>query len=117
MIVFKYLGGAHNVHEVNGTGFQSCIFPAGSEASSKPLTTENDVITLATPGRKWYICSVGKHCEIGGQKLAITVLSGQWGPPAPAPSPSPFNSAKVITTPLFEVLMTAAITMGILLIA
>ncbi|EEF46461.1 hypothetical protein RCOM_1494350 [Ricinus communis] len=38
---------------------------------------------LATPGKKWYICGVGKHCEVGGQKLTITVQSE-----APAPSPS-----------------------------
>lgn len=69
--------GAHNVYKVNGTAFQQCSVPPPSEA----LTTGNDKITLATAGRKWYICGVGKHCD-NGMKLVITVLS-------PSPSPAP----------------------------
>ena len=38
------------------------------------LTSGSDVITLATPGKKWYICGVAEHCEAANQKLAITVL-------------------------------------------
>ncbi|KAF8403443.1 hypothetical protein HHK36_011547 [Tetracentron sinense] len=79
-LVFKYPVGGHNVFKVNGTGFKECIVPPANEA----LTTGNDVITLATPGNKWYICGVGKHCAYGGQKLSITVLV-EWSAPAPAP--------------------------------
>lgn len=57
------------MHKVNGTDFKKCSVPQGSDL---PLTTGNDVLTLATPGRKWYLCDVGKHCE-NGQKLFITV--------------------------------------------
>ncbi|KAF6173734.1 hypothetical protein GIB67_042902 [Kingdonia uniflora] len=54
----------------------------------KALTTGNDVITLATQGNKWYICGVGKYCEAGGMKLAITVYPAQaWTAPVPAPAP------------------------------
>ncbi|XP_034672449.1 stellacyanin-like [Vitis riparia] len=81
--VFKYTAGRHNVFKVNGTVFTNCTIPPPNEA----LTTGNDVITLATPGRKWYICGVNDHCANYGQKLAITVLE-EWAPPAPAPSPS-----------------------------
>ncbi|KAG8649862.1 blue copper protein-like [Manihot esculenta] len=73
-LVFQYYPGAHNVFKVNGTGFQNCIRPPATEA----LTTGNDTIVLATPGRKWYICGVGQHCE-KGMKLFLTVL-----PPATA---------------------------------
>ncbi|RVW11833.1 hypothetical protein CK203_085645 [Vitis vinifera] len=76
-------GGRHNVFKVNGTVFTNCTIPPPNEA----LTTGNDVITLATPGRKWYICGVNDHCANYGQKLAITVLE-EWASPAPAPSPS-----------------------------
>ncbi|KAH7514064.1 hypothetical protein FEM48_Zijuj11G0048900 [Ziziphus jujuba var. spinosa] len=69
-LIFKYTVGAHNVLRVDGNGFQQCAAPAGTEA----LATGNDVIMLSTPGRKWYICNVGQHCEAGKQKLAITVL-------------------------------------------
>ncbi|KAL6328005.1 hypothetical protein AAG906_031349 [Vitis piasezkii] len=80
-LVFKYTAGRHNVFKVNGTAFTNCTMPPGNEA----LTTGNDVITLATPGRKWYICGVNDHCANYGQKLAITVLEAS-ASPAPAPS-------------------------------
>ncbi|KAF5460771.1 hypothetical protein F2P56_020616 [Juglans regia] len=83
-LVFKYTENSHNVLKVNGTGFQDCVAPAGTEA----LTSGNDVITLATPGRKWYICGVSKHCEVGNQKLFITVLPQTLLSPASAPSPT-----------------------------
>ncbi|KAF5729919.1 putative Blue copper protein precursor [Tripterygium wilfordii] len=83
-LVFKYPEGAHNVHKVDVAGFQNCAAPAGSQA----LVSGNDVITLSSPGKKWYICGVGKHCEVGNQKLVITVLP-QVGTPASSPSPSP----------------------------
>ena len=53
--------------------------------ANEALTTGNDVITLAIPGRKWYICGVNDHCANYGQKLAITVLE-ELASPAPAPS-------------------------------
>ncbi|KAL6327932.1 hypothetical protein AAG906_031276 [Vitis piasezkii] len=81
-LVFKYTAGRHNVFKVNGTAFTNCTIPPANEA----LTTGNDVITLATPGRKWYICGVNDHCANYGQKLAITVLEA-WVSPASAPPP------------------------------
>ena len=56
-----------------------------------PLTTGNDVIPLSTPGNKWYICGVAKHCESGNQKLSITVLP-QLGSPETSPSSSPTST-------------------------
>ncbi|PWA75032.1 Cupredoxin [Artemisia annua] len=70
MALFKYAAGKHNVFSVNGNLFQQCSIPPTNEA----LTSGYDVITLATPGRKWYICGVGKHCESGGMKLFINVF-------------------------------------------
>eukprot|EP00257_Ricinus_communis_P025176 XP_025012590.1 stellacyanin-like [Ricinus communis] len=64
---------------IRRTAFHNCNIPPLDQA----LATGNDTIVLATPGKKWYICGVGKHCEVGGQKLTITVQSE-----APAPSPS-----------------------------
>lgn len=81
--VFSYPAGVHNVFKVNGTGFRECIKPALSEA----LTSGNDTIVLATPGRKWYICGVGQHCAAGNQKLFITV-----NPMAMSPSIAPSQS-------------------------
>ncbi|PSS04108.1 Uclacyanin 1 like [Actinidia chinensis var. chinensis] len=87
-LVFKYAQGAHNVLRVDGTAFQQCAAPA----TIQPLTTGNDVITLATPGPKWYICGVGKHCESGNMKFSITVLpqvESPASPPSDSPVPSP----------------------------
>ncbi|KAL6348920.1 hypothetical protein AAG906_033576 [Vitis piasezkii] len=83
---------AHNVFKVNGTAFQQCSIPPANEA----LTTGNDVITLATPGNKWYICGVAKHSALGNMKLPITVQP-QLGSlsPLPSPSPAPAPSAPV----------------------
>ncbi|KAL0324387.1 UNVERIFIED_CONTAM: protein TPX2 [Sesamum calycinum] len=85
-LIFQYGQGAHNVQRVNGTAFQQCMVPSPPEA----LTTGNDVITLATPGRKWYICGVGNHCA-SGMKLVINVASAE--APAMAPAPSTATSA------------------------
>ncbi|GFS34259.1 hypothetical protein Acr_00g0032990 [Actinidia rufa] len=91
-LIFNYPQGAHNVFKVDGTAFQQCAPPATSEA----LTSGSDVITLATPGRKWYICGVGKHCASGNMKLAITVLPPLESP-ASAPSAISPSSATGIT--------------------
>ncbi|ONI06834.1 hypothetical protein PRUPE_5G084200 [Prunus persica] len=87
-LVFNYPEGAHTVLKVNGTGFQQCAAPL----DSAPLTSGKDVINLATPGRKWYICGVGQHCELGNQKLLITVLPSS-SSSAPSPSHSSWPSA------------------------
>ncbi|KAK6251207.1 hypothetical protein SCA6_005212 [Theobroma cacao] len=87
-LVFKYASGVHNVLRVNGTEFQQCE----AAGNTVPLTTGNDVITLATPGRKWYICGVARHCAARNMKLNITVLA-QGDSPASAPTPSSPTSA------------------------
>ncbi|PSS23544.1 Uclacyanin 1 like [Actinidia chinensis var. chinensis] len=88
-LVFKYPVGVHNVFKVNGTGFQNCIKPPLSEA----LTSGNDTIILATPGRKWYICGVARHCAAASMKLFINVNADSPAPTmAPSPSPSPSQS-------------------------
>ncbi|KAF3448441.1 hypothetical protein FNV43_RR09154 [Rhamnella rubrinervis] len=95
-LVFKYKQGTDSVLRVNGTGFQQCEAPYGTQ----PLTSGNDVVILATPGRKWYISGVSDHCEFGNQKLAITVLPPWTFPPSlpPAPSPSEASTSQEATT-------------------
>nr|GEX24485.1 putative cupredoxin [Tanacetum cinerariifolium] len=86
---FKYASGSHNVVRVNGTGFQQCT----ATSSNGTLTSGRDVITLQTPGRKWYICGVAKHYELRNMKLVITALPEI----APAPIPSASNTLAVPT--------------------
>ncbi|OMO97330.1 Plastocyanin-like protein [Corchorus capsularis] len=82
-LVFKYTPGVHNVLRVNGTEFQACQ----AADNAVPLVTGNDVITLATAGRKWYICGVARHCATRNMKLNITVLD-QVASPTSAPGPN-----------------------------
>ncbi|GJV41388.1 basic blue protein-like protein [Tanacetum coccineum] len=66
-------------------GFQQCT----ATSSNGTLTSGRDVIALQTPGRKWYICGVAKHCELRNMKLVITVL------PQMSPAPSPSASSRL----------------------
>ncbi|KAK9135561.1 hypothetical protein Syun_014891 [Stephania yunnanensis] len=103
-LLFNYPAGKHNVFKVNGTQFKNCEIPPLNEA----LTSGKDVIPLAKPGKKWYICGVAKHCAEGGQKLVINVLPAV-GAPAPSPlSPAPPTSGSAKGT-LASGLMAAAL--------
>ncbi|CAI0432776.1 unnamed protein product [Linum tenue] len=68
-LVFKYPKCFHNVVKVNEYQFQKCSAPRGVKA----LATGNDVVELKTVGRNFYICSVGRNCADGCQKLVIDV--------------------------------------------
>lgn len=81
--VFKYTQGSHNVHRLSIVGdFQQCTTPETTN-----LISGNDVITLASPGKKWYACGVSDHCS-KGMKLAINVISDLQSP-SPAPGSDP----------------------------
>ncbi|KAK9068001.1 hypothetical protein SSX86_012112 [Deinandra increscens subsp. villosa] len=95
-LVFNYASGAHNVMKVNGTGFQQCI----TSSANGTLTSGRDVISLQTPGRKWYICGVAKHCELKNMKLVITVLP-QTSAPAPTPALSQYGSATLAVPTIY----------------
>ncbi|XP_057812414.1 blue copper protein 1a-like [Salvia miltiorrhiza] len=86
-LIFKYTQGSHNVQRLSNAGdFQGCTISAASPTGS-------DIITLASPGRKWYACGVSDHCS-KGMKLAINVISDLAPAPAPGSDPkSPGNSA------------------------
>ncbi|KAM7273541.1 hypothetical protein ACFE04_028205 [Oxalis oulophora] len=100
-LVFKYTAPNHNVLKVNGTGFKDCIKPPPSEA----LKTGNDKVTLATPGKKWYICGVSTHCADNNQKLVINVVD-PWAP-APAPSSPDTSTAAGSLSSGYQMLVAA----------
>lgn len=91
--VFNYDPALHNVFKISTPeAFKNCDKPDPKLA----LATGKDVITLATPGKKWYICGVAIHCAQFNQKLAINVMDAT----APSPwspnnniSPAPYSSA------------------------
>ncbi|XP_034708891.1 stellacyanin-like [Vitis riparia] len=109
---FKYTAGRHNVFKVNGTAFTNCTIPPANEV----ITTGNDVITLAVPGRKWYICGVNDNCANYGQKFVIIALE-ELASPAPAPSNPTTrapNSAHGISGSGYQLLMAAMVALAFL---
>lgn len=79
-----YPQGSQSVLKVDGPTFQKCV----ATNTSSVLTSGKDVITLAKPGKKWYISTVEDHCS-KGVKLVITVSEA----PAPTPTPLPPQAA------------------------
>ncbi|KAG8374814.1 hypothetical protein BUALT_Bualt10G0034700 [Buddleja alternifolia] len=89
-LTFMYKKDAHNVAKVNGSEFQQCLGPSVTN-SSNLLTSGNDVITLGTTGKKWYICTFPDHCT-QGMKLVISVSANG---PSPAPAPGTSGATQV----------------------
>ncbi|KAK8492758.1 hypothetical protein V6N13_097474 [Hibiscus sabdariffa] len=116
-LVFKYTQGVHDVVKVNGTEFQQCEVIN----NTVPLRTGNDVITLLTPGIKWYICSVPGHCATRNMKLSITVAADV-GSPFSAPGPNqgsqtPSSSARENAASSFRGWIAVIVTfLGVLLV-
>ncbi|XP_058068326.1 blue copper protein 1a-like [Magnolia sinica] len=109
-LIFNYEPGFHNVYKVSGAAaFRDCTV----SLANVPLTSGNDVITLETPGRKWYICGMDRHCEKGRQKLAITVNDTLV---SVLPPPGPPSSANGIVATRYQALMVgiAAIVLMIM---
>ncbi|KAL2516951.1 uclacyanin 1 [Abeliophyllum distichum] len=93
-LTFMYQEGLHNVLKVTGPDFQQCVASNTSDA----LTSGNDVVTLAKPGKKWYICGFGDHCS-KGMKLVINVLEAEAPAPTPTPTPTPGSSSATDISP------------------
>uniref|UniRef100_A0A7N0VC01 Phytocyanin domain-containing protein n=1 Tax=Kalanchoe fedtschenkoi TaxID=63787 RepID=A0A7N0VC01_KALFE len=66
---FNYEQGAHNVMQVNSTGFEACL----TESNTGLYTSGNDSVHLLNEGQFWYICGLDDHCDLG-QKLSIHVV-------------------------------------------
>ncbi|XP_020258232.1 uncharacterized protein LOC109834607 [Asparagus officinalis] len=88
-LCFKYAVGKHDDFKVNGPDFMACIAPSESEematvfkyASDKvggpecehcsvpqeheAMATRNDVVRLATPGKRWYVCGKAEASIVG----------------------------------------------------
>ncbi|KAJ0967345.1 hypothetical protein J5N97_024262 [Dioscorea zingiberensis] len=87
-LVFNYPSDKHNVQKIGLDGFKAC----DSSKALETVKTGKDVITLAKPGKKWYICGISGHCD-AGMKLVINVAGGAMAPTLPPTAPSPDSSA------------------------
>ncbi|CAN1179627.1 Blue copper protein 1b [Linum perenne] len=70
-LVFKYDKEDHNVMAVSESQYKDCNIPTDQ---SNALKTGNDIVTLNSKGKQYYICGESGHCA-GGQKLAINVTA------------------------------------------
>ncbi|XP_065852056.1 blue copper protein-like [Euphorbia lathyris] len=105
-LVFQYQA-PHNVYKVDGNGFKDCT------PSQNLLNSGNDTITLAQPGKKWYICGFSDHCS-KGQKLVINVMSNG---PMPAPGPAPSGSYRLsAVSSYYKIVAAALLLMGFIAI-
>ncbi|KAL8114510.1 blue copper protein 1a-like [Apium graveolens] len=109
-LIFKYSAGVHNVHRADSVSFPNCA----PSATSVALTTGNDVITLSSEGKKWYICTKASHCATGNMKLAITVLPQM---ESPAPAPPAVSAATVHRASTYFAWITAAFGAIMMIIA
>ena len=105
--VFKYNKPSHTVVEVSGADFAACSPPE----TAKVLTTGQDKVALDSPGRRWFVCSVGAHC-LNGMKVRIDVLAADdnaVSPAAPAPSGPASNVQARLALAVLAVAAVAAV--------
>ncbi|CAA2945768.1 basic blue -like [Olea europaea subsp. europaea] len=93
---------SHNVLKVNGSDFQTCL----TSNTTGLLTSGNDVITLAKPGKKWYICAVEDH-STEGMKLVINVSEAAAPTPLPPQKPGSSGASEISTFKSFGLMLAA----------
>ncbi|XP_057772840.1 cucumber peeling cupredoxin-like [Salvia miltiorrhiza] len=85
ILVFNFMTNQHDVVQVPKASYDDC---SDDGAIGSVITAGPANITLNSAGDRYYICTIGRHCE-AGQKLSITVVSSSTPQPnACAPSPN-----------------------------
>ncbi|XP_066332683.1 blue copper protein 1a-like [Miscanthus floridulus] len=88
-LVFKYNKSSHTVVEVSGADFAACSTPE----AAKVLATGRDQVALDSPGRRWFVCSIGAHC-LNGMKVRIDVLAADDNSPVAPPPSGPASNVQ-----------------------
>ncbi|KAG8494753.1 hypothetical protein CXB51_012565 [Gossypium anomalum] len=83
ILVFNFTTNEHDVLQVPKASFDEC---SDDNPIRNMLINGPANVTLNSTGEQYYICTIGRHCELG-QRLAITV-SATSSSPLPAPSPT-----------------------------
>ncbi|XP_055824000.1 uclacyanin 1-like [Solanum dulcamara] len=88
-LIFSYAL-SHSVLEVTKAGFESCQITSPIAIYTGGMT----VITLASVGKRYFICGTGGHCHVGGMKLEINTLPKASPPPPAKPATPPTATPK-----------------------
>ncbi|MCD7460180.1 hypothetical protein HAX54_043029 [Datura stramonium] len=92
-LIFAYAP-SHSVLEVTKAGFDSCQITSPIAIYTGGMT----VITLASVGKRYFICGTGGHCSVGGMKLEISTLP-KASPAKPATPPTATPTTPPPSTP------------------
>ncbi|KAJ8568791.1 hypothetical protein K7X08_032422 [Anisodus acutangulus] len=94
-LIFSYAP-SHSVLEVTKASFDSCEITSPIAIYTGGIT----VISLASVGKRYFICGTGGHCTVGGMKLEINTLPKASPPPVkPATPPTATPKAPPPSTP------------------
>lgn len=110
-VVFNYTKNKHNVLKISGDGFKAC----DPSKAAETLNSGMDVITLAKPGKKWYICGFADHCS-KGMKLVINVGGDLLAPTSPPTAPAPASFAHMEALSFSSKLVMVALSLGMVFI-
>ncbi|GAV79956.1 Cu_bind_like domain-containing protein [Cephalotus follicularis] len=97
-LIFQYASN-HDVLEVSKTNYDSC-------QGNTPLQTHSDgntVITLSSPGKRYFMCGTAGHCN-QGMKVEIDTLATSATPTASPSTPTPASSVTPVSSPAPETL-------------
>ncbi|XP_030544369.2 uclacyanin 1-like [Rhodamnia argentea] len=91
-LMFQYSPG-HDVSEVTKADYDSCKVTSPIQT----YTSGSTVIPLASPGKRYFICSSPGHCA-AGMKLQVNTLTAS-STPSPSPSPDTLPPLGPVSTP------------------
>ncbi|XP_043688961.1 uclacyanin 1-like [Telopea speciosissima] len=93
-LIFNYLP-PHNVLEVTKADFDSCQ----ATSALKVYTDLNTVITLTSPGNRYFLCGFPEHCGQGMSLMVQTLATSAATPPSPTTTTTPPPTLPNIAAP------------------
>ncbi|XP_024520060.1 blue copper protein-like [Selaginella moellendorffii] len=99
---FKYESG----HSLLALATQEAYNNCDLSNPVKTFTEPNPIVTLGAPGKKFYVCGVGNHCN-AGMKVIINVVSSADAAAPPAEPPQKGAAGNLVSSSAFVVALGA----------